>query len=155
MCAEWLYCCSLLYQFCCSTLYQILLLLIMYSSSNFVKMNTNHVTYYLIILLPLYNARDPDNLTMEEISRFSRLDIDTSTITWNRVIDTNDRYLRRIVVGQSPTEKGHSREVNVVVIEISSNSSIYAHLSCNNLLFFSLFLYIYNKFQIGCPKNGC
>ena len=27
------------------------------------------------------------------------------------MIDTNDRYLRRITVGQSLTEKGHSREV--------------------------------------------
>lgn len=50
-------------------------------------------------------------MTKEEISHFSRLDIDPSTITWNRVLDTNDRYLRRITIGQSPTEKGHTREV--------------------------------------------
>ena len=43
--------------------------------------------------------------------RFSRLDIDPATITWNRVMDTNDRYLRKITVGQSATEKGHTREV--------------------------------------------
>ena len=56
-------------------------------------------------------TRNPDELTDDEIHRFSRLDINPSTITWNRVIDTNDRYLRKITVGQSPTEKGHTREV--------------------------------------------
>ena len=50
--------------------------------------------------------------------RFSRLDIDPATITWNRVIDTNDRYLRKITVGQSATEKGHTREVGMVVYTV-------------------------------------
>ena len=31
------------------------------------------------------------------------------TITWNRVLDTNDRYLRKITIGQNPTEGGHER----------------------------------------------
>ena len=57
------------------------------------------------------DKRNPSDLTEEEIRRFSRLDIDPDTITWNRVIDTNDRYLRKITVGQSPTEKGRTREV--------------------------------------------
>lgn len=34
---------------------------------------------------------DPNDLTPEEVSRFVRLDIDPSTITWRRVMDTNDR----------------------------------------------------------------
>ena len=62
------------------------------------------------------SIRDPASLTKQEISRFSRLDIDPATITWNRVIDTNDRYLRRITVGQSSTEKGHSREVHMCIV---------------------------------------
>ena len=37
---------------------------------------------------------DPDSLTKDEIRRFAFLDIDPSTITWQRVIDTNDRFLR-------------------------------------------------------------
>ena len=37
---------------------------------------------------------DPDSLTEDEIRRFAFLDIDPSTITWQRVIDTNDRFLR-------------------------------------------------------------
>lgn len=32
--------------------------------------------------------------------RFARLNIDESTITWCRVMDTNDRFLRKITVGQ-------------------------------------------------------
>ena len=59
------------------------------------------------------DKRNPGDLTGEEIRGFSRLDIDPDTITWNRVIDTNDRYLRKITVGQSPTEKGHTREVSL------------------------------------------
>ena len=55
--------------------------------------------------------RDPDKLSQADMGRFARLDIDPATITWNRVIDTNDRYLREITIGQSPTEKGHSRTV--------------------------------------------
>ena len=49
---------------------------------------------------------DPDTLTPEERSRFCRLDIDPETITWRRVMDTNDRLLRQITVGQGPEEKG-------------------------------------------------
>ena len=53
---------------------------------------------------------DPDELTDEEIERFALLKIDPATITWQRVYDTNDRFLRSITVGQSPTEKGQERK---------------------------------------------
>ncbi|CAD6583627.1 MAG: tetrahydrofolate synthase, partial [Tremellales sp. Tagirdzhanova-0007] len=49
---------------------------------------------------------DPGELTDEEAAKFARLDIDPATLTWNRVLDVNDRYLRSITVGQAPTEKG-------------------------------------------------
>jgi len=49
---------------------------------------------------------DPEDLTPEERSRFARLDIDPSTITWRRVIDVNDRMLRQIEVGLGPDEQG-------------------------------------------------
>lgn len=52
---------------------------------------------------------NPNDLTPEEITRFARLDVDPETITWNRVIDVNDRFLRKITVGQAPTEQGHER----------------------------------------------
>lgn len=56
------------------------------------------------------NKTNPDDLTPEEQSKFARLDVDPATITWNRVLDVNDRYLRKVTIGQAPTEKGLSRE---------------------------------------------
>ena len=35
---------------------------------------------------------DPDMLTPEEKGRFARLDVDPDSITWRRVMDTNDRW---------------------------------------------------------------
>ncbi len=52
---------------------------------------------------------DPNALTPEERSRFARLDIDPASITWRRVVDTNDRMLRQITIGQGPEEKGAER----------------------------------------------
>lgn len=52
---------------------------------------------------------DPNSLTPEEVTRFARLDVDLDTITWNRVMDTNDRFLRKITIGQNSTEQGHER----------------------------------------------
>ncbi len=48
---------------------------------------------------------DPNELTEAEISKFVRLDIDPATITWRRVVDTNDRFLRGITIGRGPQEK--------------------------------------------------
>jgi methylenetetrahydrofolate dehydrogenase (NADP+)/methenyltetrahydrofolate cyclohydrolase/formyltetrahydrofolate synthetase len=53
---------------------------------------------------------NPDDLSPDEITRFARLDVDPDTITWNRVIDVNDRFLRKITLGRNSTEKGHERE---------------------------------------------
>jgi methylenetetrahydrofolate dehydrogenase (NADP+)/methenyltetrahydrofolate cyclohydrolase/formyltetrahydrofolate synthetase len=55
------------------------------------------------------NKTDPNDLTPEEVKRFARLDVDLQTITWNRVMDTNDRFLRKITIGQGEAEKGHER----------------------------------------------
>ncbi|KAL9895602.1 C-1-tetrahydrofolate synthase, cytoplasmic-like [Glossina fuscipes fuscipes] len=72
------------------------------------------------------NKTDPDSLANEEITRFARLDIDPDTIMWERVVDVNDRYLRQITVGQSPTEKGLSRPAS---FSISVASEIMAVLA--------------------------
>jgi methylenetetrahydrofolate dehydrogenase (NADP+)/methenyltetrahydrofolate cyclohydrolase/formyltetrahydrofolate synthetase len=53
---------------------------------------------------------NPNDLTPGEIKRFARLDVDPQTITWNRVVDTNDRFLRKITIGQGDAEQGHHRE---------------------------------------------
>ena len=52
---------------------------------------------------------DPNELTKEERGQFARLDIDPDSITWRRVVDTNDRFLRQITIGQGPEEKGNTR----------------------------------------------
>jgi formyltetrahydrofolate synthetase len=52
---------------------------------------------------------DPNDLTPEERARFAVLDIDPAGITWNRVIDISDRFLRKIEVGLGPDEKGKTR----------------------------------------------
>ncbi|GBM39140.1 C-1-tetrahydrofolate synthase, cytoplasmic [Araneus ventricosus] len=57
------------------------------------------------------NKTDPTTLTTEEISKFVRLDIDPATVSWHRVMDTNDRFLRKICVGMADTEKKMTREV--------------------------------------------
>ncbi|MFW5942231.1 MAG: formate--tetrahydrofolate ligase, partial [Chloroflexota bacterium] len=48
---------------------------------------------------------DPNDLTEEERRRFVRLDIDPESITWRRVMDTSDRYLREIEIGHGDKEK--------------------------------------------------
>src|ERR1700734_2643809 len=72
---------------------------------------------------------DPNELTPEERSRFARLDIDPETITWRRVVDTNDRMLRGITVGQGPEEKGFTRSTG---FDITVASEIMAILALAN-----------------------
>ncbi|XP_061234642.1 monofunctional C1-tetrahydrofolate synthase, mitochondrial isoform X1 [Neopsephotus bourkii] len=69
---------------------------------------------------------DPGTLTEEEVSRFARLDIDPSTITWQRVVDTNDRFLRKITVGQASTEKGFIRQAQFDIAVASEIMAILA-----------------------------
>uniref|UniRef100_A0A8B9DB38 formate--tetrahydrofolate ligase n=1 Tax=Anser cygnoides TaxID=8845 RepID=A0A8B9DB38_ANSCY len=77
------------------------------------------------------NKTDPGTLTEQEISKFVRLDIDPSTITWQRVVDTNDRFLRKITVGQANTEKGFVRQAQ---FDIAVASEIMAILALTNSL---------------------
>ncbi len=69
---------------------------------------------------------DPNDLTEEEISRFVRLDIDPDSITWRRVVDTNDRFLRAITIGQGPAEKGFTRETGFDITVASEIMAILA-----------------------------
>jgi formyltetrahydrofolate synthetase len=69
---------------------------------------------------------DPNSLTPGERSRFARLNIDPDTITWRRVIDTSDRMLRQITIGQGPEEKGMGR---ITGFEITVASEIMAILA--------------------------
>jgi len=74
---------------------------------------------------------DPNELTPAERSRFARLDIDPDTITWRRVVDTNDRFLRQITIGQGPEEKGATR---VTGFDIAVASEIMAILALTTSL---------------------
>ena len=47
---------------------------------------------------------DPNTLTEAEQSKFARLDIDEPSITWNRVLDVCDRFLRGIQTGIGKAE---------------------------------------------------
>eukprot|EP00878_Enallax_costatus_P016378 GHUV01017179.1.p1 GENE.GHUV01017179.1~~GHUV01017179.1.p1 ORF type:complete len:479 (+),score=140.05 GHUV01017179.1:157-1593(+) len=72
------------------------------------------------------NKTDPDDLTPEEVSRFVRLDIDPEAVSWRRVVDINDRFLRGITVGQGPEERGMERKTGY---DISVASEIMAVLA--------------------------
>jgi len=69
---------------------------------------------------------DPAELTLEDKKRLFRLNINPDTITWNRVIDVNDRFLRRIWIGLGPEELGLKRETGY---DISVASEIMAILA--------------------------
>ncbi|KAM7336259.1 hypothetical protein ACRRTK_004752 [Alexandromys fortis] len=55
-----------------------------------------------------FEKTDPATQTDDEINRFARPDSNPETITWQRVLGINDRFLRKITAGQAPTEKGHT-----------------------------------------------
>ncbi len=69
---------------------------------------------------------NPNDLTLSERSRFARLDIDPESITWRRVVDTNDRFLREIEVGLGPEEKGRSRRTGYDITVASEIMAILA-----------------------------
>ena len=50
--------------------------------------------------------RDPNKLTPEQVETFCKLDIDAASVTWKRVTDTNDRFLRGITLARGPAEQG-------------------------------------------------
>jgi formyltetrahydrofolate synthetase len=68
----------------------------------------------------------PDDLTVEERRRLCRLDIDPDTITWRRVIDTSDRFLRGITVGEGSEEKGMTRKTGFDITVASEIMAILA-----------------------------
>ncbi len=69
---------------------------------------------------------NPEDLTPEERVRFARLDIDPASITWRRVVDTNDRFLREIEVGLGPEENGRTRRTGYDITVASEVMAILA-----------------------------
>jgi methylenetetrahydrofolate dehydrogenase (NADP+)/methenyltetrahydrofolate cyclohydrolase/formyltetrahydrofolate synthetase len=72
------------------------------------------------------NKTDPNELTPEERKRFARLDIDPANITFRRTIDTNDRLLRTITIGQGPEEAGNERRTGFDITVASEIMAILA-----------------------------
>jgi len=72
------------------------------------------------------DKNNPDDLTPEERSKLCRLDIDPESITWRRVLDTSDRFLRGITVGTGAEETGHERSTGFDITVASEIMAILA-----------------------------
>jgi formyltetrahydrofolate synthetase len=73
-----------------------------------------------------YATDDPDELTPEQRAKLCRLDIDPDSITWRRTIDTSDRFLRGITIGQGEEEKGLERKTGFDITVASEIMAILA-----------------------------
>jgi formyltetrahydrofolate synthetase len=69
---------------------------------------------------------DPEQFTLDERRRICRLDLDPTAITWRRVVDTSDRFLRGVTIGQGDEEKGFARDTG---FDITVASEIMAVLA--------------------------
>jgi methylenetetrahydrofolate dehydrogenase (NADP+)/methenyltetrahydrofolate cyclohydrolase/formyltetrahydrofolate synthetase/formate--tetrahydrofolate ligase len=75
-----------------------------------------------------------DRLSDEQLAKMGlkRLDIDPYSITWNRVVDVNDRALRNIIVGLGTREDGRPRQSG---FDITVASEVMAILALTTDLF--------------------
>jgi methylenetetrahydrofolate dehydrogenase (NADP+)/methenyltetrahydrofolate cyclohydrolase/formyltetrahydrofolate synthetase len=94
-------------------------------------------------------ATEPEHLTPAERSRLCRLDIDPATITWRRVMDTSDRFLRGVTVGTGDEEKGHERATG---FDITVASEIMAVLALTTDM--ADMRKRFGEIVIGISRNG-
>jgi methylenetetrahydrofolate dehydrogenase (NADP+)/methenyltetrahydrofolate cyclohydrolase/formyltetrahydrofolate synthetase len=92
---------------------------------------------------------DPDDLTPEERKRLCRLDIVKSSVTWRRVMDTSDRMLRGITIGQGEQEAGNERSTG---FDITVASEIMAILALTTSL--ADMRRKFGEIVIGVSKSG-
>jgi len=92
------------------------------------KSGKRHFTRGMVVRLEKLRltAADPDELSPEDRRRLCRLDIDPETITWRRVLDTSDRFLRGITIGMGAEEKGFTRETGFDITVASEIMAILA-----------------------------
>lgn len=57
-----------------------------------------------LVKLGIDDNKMPNELTDDQKKKFARLDFNKSTITWQRVLDTCDRHLRKVTIGTGPNE---------------------------------------------------
>jgi len=69
---------------------------------------------------------DIENLSDEDRRRLVRMDIDRDSITWRRVMDTNDRFLRSITIGQGENESEFQRQTGFDITVASEVMAILA-----------------------------
>ena len=72
---------------------------------------------------------DIEQLSEDDRRRLVRLNIDPDSITWRRVTDTNDRFLRGITIGKGENESGFERETG---FDITVASEVMAILALTN-----------------------
>ena len=95
------------------------------------------------------SVSDPEELTAEQRRKLCRLDINPDSITWRRVLDTSDRFLRGITIGKGPDEKGFTRETG---FDITVASEIMAILALTTNL--KDMRERFGKIVIGISRNG-
>jgi formyltetrahydrofolate synthetase len=92
------------------------------------KSGKRHFTRGMVVRLEKLRltAADPDELSLEDRRRLCRLDIDPDTITWRRVLDTSDRFLRGVTIGVGADEKSFTRETGFDITVASEIMAILA-----------------------------
>ena len=95
------------------------------------------------------DRQDPEDLTPAERGRLFRLDIDPASITWRRVLDTSDRFLRGVTVGMGAEEKEFAHETG---FDITVASEIMAILALTTSL--ADMRHRFGKIVIGVSHSG-
>lgn len=115
------------------------------------KNGKRHFTRGMVVRLEKMGitVSDPDELTTEQRRKLCRLDIDPETITWRRVLDTSDRFLRGITVGEGEAEKGFTRQTG---FDITVASEIMAILALTTSL--QDMRERFGKIVIGISRDG-
>ncbi len=92
------------------------------------KSGKRHFTKGMVVRLEKLRltAADPEELSPEDRRRLCRLDIDPESVTWRRVLDTSDRFLRGMTIGKGPEEKGFTRETGFDITVASEIMAILA-----------------------------
>ena len=69
---------------------------------------------------------DLESLSDEQRRKLVRLDIDPDQISWRRVVDTNDRFLRGITIGEGEKEQGMTRKTGFDITVASEVMAVLA-----------------------------
>ena len=115
------------------------------------KSGKRHFTRGMLVRLQKLGVQvaDPNELNPEQRRHLCRLDINPDTITWRRVMDTSDRFLRGITIGEGPDEKGFTRKTG---FDITVASEIMAILALTTSL--NDMRERFGKIVIGISRSG-